>query len=122
MFYVQPDVLSTVIGGHLWWRRWSPPEEFVILWIRTPDHHDTDTWVLPDDVSGEVDDWDQGIFRWVGEAYQLSWLDDTSTQAMRRALHIEDLKDLAISAHAAGGAARGPAESRAFASQSGPQR
>jgi len=91
MFYVQPDVLSTVIGGHLWWRRWSPPEEFVILWIRTPDHHDTDTWVLPDDLIGEVDDWDQGIFRWVGEVLQLSWLDDTSTQAMRRALQIENL-------------------------------
>ena len=85
-FYVQPDVLSTVVGGHLWWQRWSTPEEFVILWIQTPDHRDTDTWVLPDDLGTEIDDWDQGRFRWVGETYQLTWLDDASTRAIRGTL------------------------------------
>lgn len=57
----------------------------------TPDHHDTDTWVLPDDVNDEFDDWDQGVFRCIGEVCQLTWLDDVSTQAMRRDLQIEVL-------------------------------
>jgi len=88
-FYVQPDATSTMLSGHLWWRRWSPLREFVILWIITPDHRDTDSWVLPVDLDGELDDWVQGVFRWIGETYRLTWLDDTETLAMRRALQID---------------------------------
>ena len=29
--YVQVDALWTQTSGHLWWRRWSKPREFVIL-------------------------------------------------------------------------------------------
>ena len=88
-FYVQPDALSTLVGGHLWWRRWSRRQEFVVLWIETPDGQDTDTWILPEDLDGEIDDWDRGVFQWLGEVYELTWLDDAATEAMRRSLQIE---------------------------------
>lgn len=91
-FYVEPDALSTVRSGHLWWRRWSPLEEFVILWVETPQGEDTDTWILPDDLDDELTDWDKGQFRWIGETYRLTWLDDDATRALRRALQIEDVQ------------------------------
>ena len=81
--YVQPEVMSTVVGGHLWWRRWSPPQEFVILVIQTPDHHFTDDWVSPDELDDELYDWDQGRFLYIGETYQLTWLDDAETAVIR---------------------------------------
>lgn len=90
-FYVQPDVISTAISGHLWWTRWSPPQEFVILWIETPEGEDTDTWILPDDLDDELTDWARGQFRYIGETYRLTWLDDAATQAMRRALQLGDV-------------------------------
>lgn len=89
-FYVQPDVIATVVGGHLWWTRWSPSQEFVILWIETPEGEDADTWILPDDLKDELFDWDQGRFQFLGQTYRLTWLDDTKTQEIRRALHIDD--------------------------------
>ena len=69
--------------------RWSPSQEFAILWIETPEGKDTDTWISPDDLEDELSDWDRGQFRFLGETYRLTWLDDTATQAMRRALQIE---------------------------------
>jgi hypothetical protein len=47
-------------------------------------------WILPDDLDEELTDWGRGHFRWLGETYRLTWLDDAATQAMRRALHVED--------------------------------
>lgn len=89
-FYVEPDALSTQLSGYLWWRRWSPLEEFVILWIETPEGYNTDTWIRPDDLDDELNEWDQGRFRWIGGTYQLTWLDDGATQAIRRWLQIEE--------------------------------
>jgi hypothetical protein len=90
-FYVQPDMIATSVGGRLWWTRWSPSQEFAILWIETPEGEDTDTWVWPDDLEDELSDWDRGQFRFLDETYRLTWLDDAATQAMRRALRIEDV-------------------------------
>lgn len=81
--YVQPDVMSLQVGGHLWWRKWSPEREFVILYLETPDFRDTDTWILPDDLAAELDDWDEGRFEW-GETFRLTWMDDAAAEAMRQ--------------------------------------
>ncbi|HSN44422.1 MAG TPA: hypothetical protein VLR88_10235, partial [Propionibacteriaceae bacterium] len=89
-FYVEPHQGSTAISGHLWWTRWSPPEEFVILWLETPEGYDTDTSILPEDLPDELDAWDQGQFRFLEETYQLTWLDDAATEAMRAALEIDE--------------------------------
>jgi hypothetical protein len=88
-FYVEPDQYSSAISGRLWWTRWSAPEEFVTLWIETPEGRDIDTCVLPDDLDDELDDWDRGQFRYLGEVYALTWLDDATTLTMRRA-HVGD--------------------------------
>lgn len=88
-FYVQPSELATAISGHLWWKRWSPPQEFVILWIEDPDGRDTDTWILPEDLDAELDDWDRGQFRYLGDIYQLTWLGDDATNSIRQALQID---------------------------------
>ena len=83
-FYVEPDQYSSAISGRLWWTRWSAPQEFVTLWMETPEGRDTDTCVLPDDLDDELDDWDRGQFRYLGEIYGLTWLDDATTLTMRR--------------------------------------
>lgn len=89
-FYVEPDVFSMVTSGHLWWSRWSQPRECIHLWIEAPVGRDTDTYVLPDDLDEELNDWDRGQFGYMGETYQLTWLDDAMTLTMRRA-HIGDV-------------------------------
>lgn len=86
---MQPDVLSTATSGHLWWTRWSAPQEFVILWIETPEGQHTDTWIYPDTLDKELDEWDRGQFRYLGVTYRLTWLEDAETDEMRRALQIE---------------------------------
>ena len=89
-FYVEPDQYSSAISGRLWWTTWSAPQEFVTLWMETPEGRDIDTCVLPDDLDDELDDWDHGQFRYLGEIYSLTWLDDATTLTMRRA-HIGDV-------------------------------
>lgn len=88
-FYVQPDGVAHKIGGHLWWTRWSPPQEMVALWVETADGYDTDAWILPDDLHDELSAWDREEFQFLGETYQLTWLDDSTTQSIRRALGID---------------------------------
>lgn len=88
-FYVQPDVLSTLRSGHLWWKRWAPPEEFVILWVLEKNEYESDDWILPVELDSELDDWGQGTFRWKGETHQLTWLDEIEAQAIRRLFDIE---------------------------------
>ncbi|MCE1177721.1 MAG: hypothetical protein LWW86_01615 [Micrococcales bacterium] len=49
----------------------------------------TDTWVAFEDLDAEIDDWDAGQFRWLGQVYELTWFDDAATEALRRQLQIE---------------------------------
>lgn len=88
--YVEPHQIQTAISGHLWWTQWSPPEEFVILWLETPDGRDTETHIYSDALDDTLNDWDQGQFHYLGETYLLTWLDDATTEAMRLALEIEE--------------------------------
>lgn len=86
---MQPDVLSTLRSGHLWWKRWAPPEEFVILWVLEKNEYESNDWILPVELDSELDDWGQGTFRWKGETHQLTWLDEIEAQAIRRLFDIE---------------------------------
>lgn len=61
----------------------------VTLWVETPDGYDTDAWILPDDLHDELSAWDRGEFQVLGETYQLTWLDDATTQSKRRAPGID---------------------------------
>lgn len=56
----------------------------------TPEGYDYDTWILSDDLDDLLTGWDQGQFRWIGETYRLTWLDDATTDAIRRTLEIDE--------------------------------
>ncbi|MBK8446529.1 MAG: hypothetical protein IPL41_07590 [Micropruina sp.] len=73
--YVEPDHLTTQTG-HLWWRSFSDPREFVKLWI-TIDGDSTDAWTDGQELDTDLENWSRGIFVFGGETYACTWLDNT---------------------------------------------
>ncbi len=89
--YVEPELVAEQTTGHLWWRKWEPARELVILWIDDPDGGPTDyIWIMPDDLDEEIDRWEQGQFDLGEETVELVWLDDDASSRLRQKLAIED--------------------------------
>jgi hypothetical protein len=55
-----------------------------MLYLALPDSSFpfTDTIVWPDDLPEELDDWDLDRFRFVGETYDLRWLDEDESRSL----------------------------------------
>ncbi|WP_232425080.1 hypothetical protein [Pseudofrankia inefficax] len=81
---VVPDVYSIQTGGALWWRRWAEVRHGAMLYLALPgtDFPFTDTIVWPDDLPGELDDWDLGRFRLIDETYALRWLGEDESRSL----------------------------------------
>ena len=88
--YVEPELMSTQLRGHLWWRTWERAREHVILWIDDPGLGPTDSWIMADDMDQEIDHWERHEFPWLGDMCQLTWLDTEASREMRRELEIDD--------------------------------
>lgn len=88
--YVQPELMSMTLRGHLWWREWERAREHVILWIEDPGVGPTDTWIMTDDLDDEIDHWKRERFPWLGEVCQLRWLDDEASRKLRQDLDIDE--------------------------------
>ncbi len=84
LLLVVPEVYSEQTGGALWWRRWSAGRHAAMLYLVLPgtEISFTDTIVLPDDLPKELDDWDLGRLRFVGEIYHLRWLDERESRRL----------------------------------------
>ncbi|GAB4062106.1 hypothetical protein GCM10028777_00790 [Angustibacter speluncae] len=71
---IKPDVLSTRLAGHLWWRRWGPPRDAFWVWT-VVDGQFTDSYITePDRVFEETVTWDRGVFEHYGELLAAEWL------------------------------------------------
>lgn len=82
VLYCRVDTAWTQLGASLWWRRWSPP------------HYRLEGYWLGDDqwddflCDGEqleelLDDFDRGVFVWLGEPWRFRWLDDEGSRVVR---------------------------------------
>ena len=81
--YLRGEVWWQRTGGHLWWRRWSSPDEAVHGFMVLADGSFTD-WVNPvDDLTDELEDWAAGMFTWLGEQLQVTWQDDQESAKTR---------------------------------------
>lgn len=86
--YAEPDHLTTRISGHLWWRSFSEPREFLKLWI-TIDGRQTDAWTEGPQLDLDLGNWSRGIFLLGGEPYACAWFDDSQSADLRKQLGIE---------------------------------
>ncbi|MCK9904214.1 hypothetical protein MXD63_29725 [Frankia sp. Cpl3] len=84
LLLVRPTLWSQRAGGALWWRRWSDPRHAATLDLYLPSSGlpFTDSVVAPDDLPEELDDWDAGRFRFVGEIFTLHWLDENESRRL----------------------------------------
>ncbi|GAA2549083.1 hypothetical protein GCM10009861_06080 [Neomicrococcus aestuarii] len=73
----------------MWWRRWSAPREFVMLYMDYPDGQFDDAMLDEEELDDEIDSWERGEFS--GQPYRneeptryrLEWLSDDETSRVR---------------------------------------
>ena len=74
------------VGGHLWWRRWSTPEDALNLWSVIHGEF-SDHWVPPvpgdDGLDQELADYDAGRFPYYGESLRVAWPDADESRRLR---------------------------------------
>lgn len=85
--YAEPDHVATQSTGHLWWKSFCEPREFLKLWI-TISGRQTDAWTDGRELDEDLENWRRGIFVFEGESYECTWLDDTQSAKIRRDLGI----------------------------------
>lgn len=86
---VEPETYTEQVGGALWWRRWSEVRWAAHLWLTLPGLNlgvdATDTLIAPEDLAGELDDWDAGRFTFGGQLATLRWLDANESARVTKA-------------------------------------
>jgi hypothetical protein len=86
--YVQTEFRWSRTGGHLWWRHWSHPEEFVLLHHVTKDTH-TIAPLADVRLDEALDDWLGGRFEHSGKFFTLTWLELPESQQVRRDIGLD---------------------------------
>lgn len=86
---VLTEYVSTVLGGHLWWTRWTPYQEIPAVSIALFDGYRLDDyWVHPADVSDELDTelhhWARNEMPLLGERLTTRWLDPAESLEVAR--------------------------------------
>ena len=76
------QAFSSQVGGHLWWRRWSPPEDALKLWAIINGTF-SDSWMPEEVVNEELADYDAGRFAYYGEPLRVAWTDPTESKRLR---------------------------------------
>ncbi len=89
--FLQVEQWAVQVGGHLWWRRWSPETSAVhgyIVFIdgRSPEWTD---FVTLDGLEEQLRDWAVGDFQLYGVRHRVAWLDDVDSDMLRRDLGLE---------------------------------
>ena len=87
--YVQVDSLWTLTSGHLWWRRWSKPREFVILHMLLKSDSQSDSWLWGVGLDNELRAWSEDRFEWAGQQHALTWFNRQRSAALRHTLLLD---------------------------------
>ncbi|MDP9444461.1 MAG: hypothetical protein M3P83_09000 [Actinomycetota bacterium] len=70
------------VGGHLWWRRWSSPEDALDPWTII-DGTLSDSWLPADAIDDELADYDAGRFDYYAELLCVTWTDPDESERLR---------------------------------------
>ncbi len=87
--FVEISSFVTQLSGHLWWKRFGEPYEFIILHERMADGFITDHFLMSDSLDEYLDAWDENTFWDMGEPRDVRWLDDVGSEAVRQELEVE---------------------------------
>lgn len=74
------EVSSMLLGGHLWWRRWSLPLEVMAPRIQLADGRSSEPSMEESDIEEELELWGKDQFALGDQVLGLSWL--TSEEAL----------------------------------------
>jgi hypothetical protein len=77
-----PSSEQIYAGGHLWWRRWSEPDEQVHGYIEFTNGGFDDFVADAETLAEEIGDWQRGRFPYRGEVLRVSWLDDDASRRL----------------------------------------
>ena len=80
---IQADVRATTVSGRLWWRRWGPTRDELVVWTLVDDRFSDDYVWGPDVVFESTQSWDRGAFEHQGETLVAQWLDDHEAATVR---------------------------------------
>jgi hypothetical protein len=68
------EVRSMLLGGHLWWRRWSLPREVLVPRIELADGRSSEPCLDESDIEEELELWGEDQFALDDEVLGLRWL------------------------------------------------
>ncbi|MBB2903116.1 hypothetical protein FHR75_003958 [Kineococcus radiotolerans] len=89
VLYCRVDTGWTCAGGHLWWRRWSAPHyRLEGLWFEDDDVVN-DFILFGKRLAETLNDFDWGVFVFVGEQWKVRWMDADASRAFRERHDIE---------------------------------
>jgi hypothetical protein len=75
------EAYTEQVGGYLWWRRWRPTWDALVLWTII-DGQFEDHWVT-EALDDELDAFDAGQFSPYGESLCLRWTDRDESARLR---------------------------------------
>lgn len=80
--YIEVEQVSAQLGGGLWWRRWGPWRDSLLIYVEIGDEID-DISIGEPHIDDEIDEWRTGRFSHGDDEYAVEWLDDTETARVR---------------------------------------
>lgn len=83
MLYVRVETWSASTSGHVWCRRWSEPYEVAHGYMLFTDGEFTDWLTDREELSRDLHDWSRNRLRYVGEVFDVEWLDDEASRHAR---------------------------------------
>jgi hypothetical protein len=83
VLYCRVDTGWTCTGGHLWWRRWSSPHYLLQGFWLEGGQLTSDFLSSGDDLAATLDDFDRGVFMFVGEEWRVRWMGEDDSRVFR---------------------------------------
>jgi len=81
---VVAEPYAELIGGRLWWRRWTRTRDVLWLWTLVDGQH-SDTVLTDDEASQEeLLRYDEGRFDYYGESLRVVWTDPEESARLRQ--------------------------------------
>ena len=87
--YVEVQGYATATSGRLWWSRWTPYRESLLISYFFTDGRSTDTFAGPDDLAGILSEWADGHDDVFGHWYGIEWLSESATEQTRANLELD---------------------------------
>jgi hypothetical protein len=71
------------VSGRLWWRRWGPTTDELVVWTLVDGRFSDDYVWGPDVIFESLQLWDRGTFEHQGEIFVVRWLEADEAATIR---------------------------------------